>query len=200
MKTITRRKKHNKNTKTKKKYIKRGGNNEKLEKLKNLAELSLQHVYYRIYPNKDVFEDLPESEWKPDHFGMVKKRKYVRTYSFEEYMDNKIPEIPLLNRNQLILEINKRCKHLGYAYKLLPINVFSDEYMKYVDNMIEIRIKKNDILSLSSDLTHSLYLEKIIRFDDDDFYNMIDYMLEEIYNIHHDDDDDDDDDDNNTIE
>ena len=193
MKPITQKTKHNKTHR--KKYIKKGGNIERIQKLRNVVELFLQFVYYRYFTPgvyKTVYVDLPENEWKlDDMFGMTIKQKKARDYTFEDYIANDIPEIPKMNRNQIISIINTISKYRGYAYQLLPIMLFSDEYMKEIDQTIENMVNQDKSDEIEGYFIQKLYLSKLLESDFQDantstydfFSSIIQEKLQQLYNI-----------------
>lgn len=177
MKTITRKKNH----KTRK-HIK-GGNNERIQKLKNTMELMLQFVFYQHFAIKSykiLTEPLPESDMEEiDVLGIrgVKKNRIVRNFTFQDYIKNDVPLIPRLNLDELISNINLISESRGYAYQLLPTNLFSDKNLKEIDNTIEKNYDSNYVIK-------SLYLDKFIDWNHN--YDTIDDLLDtidEIYNV-----------------
>jgi len=171
MKTISKRSNHKK---TQRKKYQRGGNTERIEKLKNFVEFLLQFVYYNFCVSI-MRKFIPKSDRSETH----------KTYTFEDYMTNNIPDIPRIDSGDLVGTINIYYNSNGVAYQLLPRELLSNQYIKDIDKMIKSMVDKNtiDITRISINFIEKLYLSNIITYKEDMIQDNIDRKLAEIYNI-----------------
>jgi hypothetical protein len=176
----------------------RGGENERLSKLKDLITIILNYCYFNkfiAYNYLQKFENIPENEQVVDASGMKAVRKITGKYNFVEYMENKLPKFSPKNGNELIKTMNTSWHNSGNAYKLFPDDLFSDKYILEIDEKIKIIVDELNNMNIDDEDKHTtlfgeihLYLFKYLYLNNmaiNDIFleNVIIPEITKIYNI-----------------